>query len=356
MILSLVVTSTSAQQADNYLRDEFDRVWSEYRQRFLAEHYEAALRFARRADELAAEVLRADDPLRADVAQGLGAALLRTGRAKASIPVLQEALMLSSQFDGRNALESVPVLIQLAEASASLGDQLKTKQYLFRGEQIVVQEFGANSLDHGEYALSAGTAVLDHLITSEVDRYFTDAHRIFDELLPVDHPYIATASYYLGYLKLLQRNAVDAIPHLQVATEKLPNDLANLDSMKALAFKHLSCANFTLSRHDHYKAAQRKLRNLANKPNGLIPIKRVAPYYPGEALAAGLQGFAEVVFTVSEKGRPVDIEITYRCNGPYFDAPTIEAVENFVYEIPLQDGKPTAHPNVKSRITYQLEP
>ena len=85
-----------------------------------------------------------------------------------------------------------------------------------------------------------------------------------------------------------------------------------------------------------------------------LPIVRVAPVYPARALQRGLEGYVDLVFTVTTAGTVRDPVVEFSTSS-LFDRAAIRAVLKFKYKPRVVDGNPVDVPNVKTRIRFQLE-
>lgn len=85
-----------------------------------------------------------------------------------------------------------------------------------------------------------------------------------------------------------------------------------------------------------------------------LPIVRVAPVYPARALQRGLEGYVDLVFTVTTAGTVRDPVVEFSTSS-LFDRAAIRAVLKFKYKPRVVDGQPVDVPNVKTRIRFQLE-
>lgn len=85
-----------------------------------------------------------------------------------------------------------------------------------------------------------------------------------------------------------------------------------------------------------------------------LPIVRVAPVYPNRALSRGLEGYVDLMFTVTEAGTVRDPVVTYSTSS-LFERAARNAVLKFKYKPRVVDGKPVEVPGVETRIRFQLE-
>jgi len=85
-----------------------------------------------------------------------------------------------------------------------------------------------------------------------------------------------------------------------------------------------------------------------------LPIVRVAPVYPARALSRGIEGYVDLSFTVTTTGTVRDPAVLFSTSS-LFDRAAIRAVLKFKYKPRVVDGVPVDVPNVKTRITFQIE-
>ena len=72
--------------------------------------------------------------------------------------------------------------------------------------------------------------------------------------------------------------------------------------------------------------------------SGLIPLVKIAPKYPREALQSGKSGFVTVRLTVDEKGRVISAVIEESRPPRIFDAAAIKAVLKWKFKPRVIDG------------------
>jgi len=85
-----------------------------------------------------------------------------------------------------------------------------------------------------------------------------------------------------------------------------------------------------------------------------LPIVRVAPVYPARALSRGLEGYVDLSFTVTSAGTVRDPVIMFSTSS-LFERAATRAVLKFKYKPRVVDGIPVDVPNVKTRISFQIE-
>ena len=85
-----------------------------------------------------------------------------------------------------------------------------------------------------------------------------------------------------------------------------------------------------------------------------LPIVRVAPVYPARALSRGVEGYVDMMFTVTETGTVKDPVVTFSTSS-LFDRAATRAVLKFKYKPRVVDGVPVEVQGVTTRIRFMLE-
>ena len=88
-------------------------------------------------------------------------------------------------------------------------------------------------------------------------------------------------------------------------------------------------------------------------PN-LNPISIVEPEYPGRALIRGIEGYAQVEFTVTATGGVEDVRISSSQPARTFDRSAISAASQLRFDPILQDGEAVAVEGVRYKFHYKL--
>ena len=82
----------------------------------------------------------------------------------------------------------------------------------------------------------------------------------------------------------------------------------------------------------------------------VIPIVRIEPQYPREALIEGISGWVEIEFTIEPDGSVSDPKILSSNPRRMFDQNAIRAIYKWKFKPRIEDGKPVAR-----RATQRLE-
>ena len=88
--------------------------------------------------------------------------------------------------------------------------------------------------------------------------------------------------------------------------------------------------------------------------NDIVPIVRIAPIYPPDALAGHREGDVILSFTISANGTTRDVTIV-SSSSPEFEAPAMEALLKWRYVPPTDNGTPVERPGVQTMIRFRLQ-
>lgn len=86
----------------------------------------------------------------------------------------------------------------------------------------------------------------------------------------------------------------------------------------------------------------------------VIPIVKIDPQWPREALLNGIEGFVEVEFTITPDGSVADVEVLNAEPRRLFVRDAIRAVLKWKFKPRIVDGKPVAR-RATQRIEFKLE-
>ena len=86
-----------------------------------------------------------------------------------------------------------------------------------------------------------------------------------------------------------------------------------------------------------------------------LPIMRVTPVYPSRASRRGIEGWAEVAFTINSNGATEDIRVVAEEPAGVFGRAAMKAVRKWKYKPQVIDGKVQSRPNVRVMLKFELE-
>jgi TonB family protein len=84
-----------------------------------------------------------------------------------------------------------------------------------------------------------------------------------------------------------------------------------------------------------------------------VPVVRIAPEYPPEALAAGLDGSVTLEFTITTDGRTADV-VAVDSTSPLFEQAAVDALRRWRYAPVMRDDRPFELRGVQTIIRFEL--
>ncbi|TFH73175.1 energy transducer TonB [Gammaproteobacteria bacterium LSUCC0112] len=87
----------------------------------------------------------------------------------------------------------------------------------------------------------------------------------------------------------------------------------------------------------------------------MLPLVNIQPTYPTRAAQRGIEGWAQVSFTVTETGGVRDVFVVDAEPQGMFDQASIRAAERFRFQPRVVNGQPVEVPNVQYVFRFQLE-
>ncbi len=87
----------------------------------------------------------------------------------------------------------------------------------------------------------------------------------------------------------------------------------------------------------------------------IVPLVRVEPQYPMRAEQRGIEGWVELVFTITAVGTVKDVVVTASYPGSVFDRVAVRAVRKWKYSPKVEDGAAVERTNVHQRLKFELD-
>ncbi|MXY56502.1 MAG: energy transducer TonB, partial [Gammaproteobacteria bacterium] len=91
------------------------------------------------------------------------------------------------------------------------------------------------------------------------------------------------------------------------------------------------------------------------KQDEALPIIKVAPIYPHQAVKERIEGHVLLEFVVAETGGVRDAVVLESEPRGVFDQAALDAVAKFKYKPKIVDGKPVAKSGVRNRFSFEFE-
>lgn len=86
----------------------------------------------------------------------------------------------------------------------------------------------------------------------------------------------------------------------------------------------------------------------------VLPLVRIAPDYPAEAVRQGLEGRVILEFTITAEGTTKDISVV-ESSSPLFEQPAIAALDRWRYMPQTVDGEAVERTGIHTMIRFVLD-
>ena len=93
---------------------------------------------------------------------------------------------------------------------------------------------------------------------------------------------------------------------------------------------------------------------IAASDTDVVPIVRVNPQYPLRASERGIEGWVEVIFTISKLGTVKNPSVLNSHPSSIFDRSALKAIRKWKYNPKIEDGEPVERSGIKVRLKFDL--
>ena len=91
-------------------------------------------------------------------------------------------------------------------------------------------------------------------------------------------------------------------------------------------------------------------------PTPAVPVKRVNPQYPSQALIDYKDGWVMVSYTISTEGKVIEAMIEDSSGNEDLERATLKVLRKWEFKPALLNGKPVEQSMTRTRMVFQLEP
>lgn len=162
----------------------------------------------------------------------------------------------------------------------------------------------------------------------------------------------------LGYAHYLAKDYVAAIREIErgFSVSRLEPQASDIKWLKALAGSYEKTGDAEKYREVSSRLAALEQASASNESRtSALPIIKVAPVYPRDAVENRIEGYVVLEFTVTRFGTVKDIVVLESEPPGVFDESAIQAAGKFKYKPTVEDGKPVEVSGVKNKIVYKLD-
>lgn len=351
--------------------EEFEAAWAAYFEAVESGRVSRILETSKTVAELAERQISESDPRLAKILQNYGVALRRGKKKSESRVVLERSLQLMENIHGKDSIELVPVMSDLADAYSSFSSSDRQLSHYKRAIKIVRKQHGKGSMEYADLAFRAATNTFSFSRSLSARQYLRDAQRIYTENLGAGDQKTGLASFFLGKMAFAERNYRRAADYLE---EALPSFTGESDEVREyrLATHALLVQVYETSGKSDL-ATRHSIAIGLDGPESpeadYQPLFRQVPKYPREMWQRRIEGYVDVAFTVNEDGFTENARVIKAMTSDpdrtrkalasddeneSFAVAALAAVKKFRYAPRFEDGVAMPVENVKARVVFKL--
>lgn len=370
LLLLPFVQGVSAQEDERI--EAFNLAWASYLEAAQSGEAGPTIEAAREVLDIGTTLLPADDERIAVLTQNYGSALLADEQNKLAREQLELALSLYEAKYGKNSMELITVLGELADANGGVGEASRQMRFYKRALRITVDHHGDSSPEYGALAFRAARNIYVQSHSPIGKKYMEAAQKIFLTEFGASDVRVGLTHFYLGKMRFSQRQYKQAATNLEAALPSFEGDSVEKKSLRLVTRALLVQAYETHGKSDlatpHCIAIGSESQ--FSPDQDYKPIFRLAPQYPGDLLVRGIEGYVDVSFTIDENGfvqdpvvfdsepgriRDIRADASFgRTKHSSFEKAALDVVERFRYAPRFVDGEAVAVDGVKTRISFEL--
>ena len=130
-------------------------------------------------------------------------------------------------------------------------------------------------------------------------------------------------------------------PEMELATPEQPSDLPSSGAIAATFAPSLDMAAGP---------------TLGGAPSDadVVPLVRVSPQYPPDAMMRGVEGWVQLEFTITTAGTVKDVAVIDADPQGYFEKAAISAVKRYKYKPKIENGEAVDRPGVQLVLSFKL--
>lgn len=343
VMLAAFSTAYSAESSD---LATFDNAYERYLELRADGNWGEALPYAKTAYELGLVHLSADPKRQAELAYNFGLNLSETGRRERAATIFEEAIDLYEGAYEKNAIELIPVNLELGKALAGQAKVVAAMRPFNKAVKIAAKNYGKDTADYAQVLADIGVILFDRARSRDAKKFLERGYKGLVKTLGVESPRTGTAAYYLAKYEFAAHYFKDGIEHLNEALATFPDPESPRTDIEYTTHAMLVQGYVYLGQTE--KATKHCLavgRMYAFSPSN--PLGIVSPRYNG----AG-EGSVTLRFDVDENGFVRNIELDSLDGSESIVDISMVAVAKFRYAPRFENGEPVVTTGLKHRFSF----
>lgn len=351
--------------------EEFKAAWAAYSEAVESGRVSRILKTSKTVAELAERQIPESDPRLAKILQNYGVALRRGKKKSESRAVLERSLELMENIYGKDSIELVPVISDLADAYSSYRSSDRQLSHYKRAIKIVRKQHGKESMEYADLAFRVATNTFSFSRSLAARQYLRDAQRIYSENLGADDPKTGLAAFFLGKMAFAESSYRRAADYLEEALPSFTGESDEVRGYRLATHALLVQVYETWGKSD--LATRHSIAIGMDSPSSseedYQPLFRQLPKYPREMWQRRIEGYVDVEFTVNEDGFTENARVIKAVTSDpdrtrkalasddenkSFAVAALAAVKKFRYAPRFENGVAVPVESVNARVVFKL--
>ncbi len=349
-LASLLLAHAPTSSADD--KAEFQRTYEQYKQHMEAKETSAALDAAARAYTLGSRLFGKKSVNTANLAVNYAILLNDTGDYKESRKVLRGKLPVLEDHYGSDAIELVPVLVQLGRVKFDPQRPREALEHFSRASWLAGNH--ESKLYRAQQCFDIARDLLQRGGIQFAEQYIQSAHAIYAEELQENDMRLGLSSFHMAMWAAGRRQFEKAAEYFNGSLAAFETGEDPMRQMESTIRHRLVETYESMEQPD--RATEHCLALGARRPweQSPAPIYRARPVFPQEAIDGKLSGDITLEFTIDEQGYVRNAAIAESSEEALNDI-AISMIQRYRYAPRFEDGRPVATDGVEYVATLTAE-
>ncbi len=283
-----------------------------------------------------------------------GRLLLATGDIETARPILQQNIEQYENRYGRDALELVDPLMDLAHASVAARESTEHTRYFDRAIEIASRAKGKDSILLASLNLEAGISLLKADDLRGLD-YVIQARSIYQSRLGDSNPSTGVAAFWVGKGYFASQQYAEAVASLNAALDAFHHPIQPGNPLTLSSHALLVEAYQRLGEPENATVHCQAIGRLVPwKPGTQKPLYVQKPKYPAKEKLHGREGQVLLEFVIDKEGFVKEPKVLKLRGSHQFSEAALEAIQNWRYAPRFENGVALDTPGVKYLMKFRL--
>ena len=345
-----VLSCASTTSADD--KAEFQRAYQQYKQHMEAKETSNALDAAAQAYTLGSKLFGKKSVNSANLAVNYAVLLNNSEDYKQSGRVLRGKLPILEDQYGSDAIELVPVLIQLGRAKFDARRPREALEYFSRASWLADNH--ENKLYRAEQCFAIARELLQRGGVQFAEQYIQSAHTIYAEELQENDLRLGLSSFHMAMWALGRRQHDKAAEYFNGSLTAFKTDDDPMREMERSIRQRLVGLYENMEQPDRATEHCHALGARQQWSLPPTPVYKARPVFSQEAIDDELSGEVALIFMIDEQGYVRDATVT-RSSEEAFNDVAITMIRKYRYAPRFEGGKPVATDGVEYVATLSAE-